>query len=158
MALRFTQSLLKDMKVTPETVEEVDDFWSWHANIYYLNNRKHILFVNDLSRICIIIDGIRKGQLTLLQEKFLETLEAYLKYEDISTTLIEKYLNSGTDLCISKTNSRSVLGTMNEITIFNSDNFDNNLDRLEWLNRLIHKPIKHDYPIEFFKKRLEQLN
>ncbi|MNW48098.1 hypothetical protein D3C74_254470 [compost metagenome] len=48
LALRFTQKLIKDMKVTPVEIHEVDSLFSWHVNILQLR-RKHIVFVNDKS-------------------------------------------------------------------------------------------------------------
>ncbi|SDE90373.1 hypothetical protein SAMN04488542_103155 [Fontibacillus panacisegetis] len=48
LALRFTQKLIKDMKVTPVELHEVDSLFSWHVNILQLR-RKHIVFVNDKS-------------------------------------------------------------------------------------------------------------
>lgn len=78
IVLRFTQSLLKDMKIIPTEDGEIDPLWSWHVNIYRLNNRKHIVFVNDLTRLCLIVDGVRSSQLNTLKEKFITNLRAYL--------------------------------------------------------------------------------
>lgn len=155
ITLKFTQTLLKDMKVTiPAEINEVNPLNSWHVNIYKLNNRKHILFVNDQSRLCILIDGIRTNQLKALKEKFVQTLRFYLIHEEISQEIVETYINNANDVIISKTNNRSVLGTMKEIMIFTTDDFEDNLDRMKWLNRLIYKPIDYHYPIEVFKKAL----
>lgn len=56
LALRFTQKILTDMKVTPIELRDVNTLFSWHVNILQLR-KKHIIFVNDLSRLCIVIDG-----------------------------------------------------------------------------------------------------
>lgn len=154
MILRLTQSLLKDMKVTPMEYKEISSLFNWHVNIYHLNNRKHIVFVNDLSRLCMIIDGIRTGQLTQLKEKFLATLKTYLTSEGIEEFFVNAYLRDGSDIKVSKTNNRSVLGTMKEITLFPSDDFKGNIDRLKWLNRLIYKPIDYNQPIKVFKEAI----
>ncbi|WP_407923734.1 DUF6933 domain-containing protein [Cohnella fermenti] len=84
ITLRFTQALLKDMKVTPIEIDKADPLYSWHVNKHNLNNRKHIVFVNDLSRLCILIDGVRTNQINRLKEKFLQTLESYLTHEEIN--------------------------------------------------------------------------
>ncbi|WP_413231006.1 hypothetical protein [Paenibacillus apii] len=36
---------------------------------------------------------------------------------------------------------------MKEITLFPSDDFKGNIDRLKWLYRLIYKPIDYNQPI-----------
>ncbi|GBG07616.1 hypothetical protein PAT3040_02172 [Paenibacillus agaridevorans] len=158
IVLRFTQSLLKDMKSAQIQVDDISPLFSWHVNIYKLNNKKHILFVNDLSRLCLIIDGIRSSQLSLLKEKFLITLETYLQEEEIEKNMIDRYLKEGSELSISKTNNRSVLSTMTEISIFETDNFTDNMQRMKWLNRLIYKPIEYNEPIKVFKEALKTLS
>ncbi|RAR41053.1 hypothetical protein DP091_25930 [Paenibacillus sp. MDMC362] len=157
IVLRFTQSLMKDMKVTPNDFDG-SALFSWHANIYKLNNRKHILFVNDFSRLCIIIDGVRTSQLTLLKEKFQATLKAYLTAEEVEEKSIVQYMKYTSEMMISRTNNRSVLGTMKEISIFESDDFIDNIQRLKWLNRLIYKPIDYNEPIKEFKKHIQEIN
>jgi len=146
------------MKSAQIQVDDISPLFSWHVNIYKLNNKKHILFVNDLSRLCLIIDGIRTSQLSLLKEKFLITLETYLQEEGIEKNMIDRYLKEGSELSISKTNNRSVIGTMTEISIFEKDNFTDNMQRMKWLNRLIYKAIEYNEPIKVFKEALKTLS
>lgn len=154
ITLRLTKDLLKDMKTTPGEEINVTPFLSWHVNIYNLNQRKHIVFVNDLTRLAIIIDGIRKGQLERLKDKFKLTLWEYLLQEGVNETMINRYLTNGAEVAILKTNNRSVLGTMKEVTWFIEDDFHDNIERLKWLNRMIHKPIDYKKPISYFKESL----
>ncbi|MCA0756202.1 hypothetical protein KP806_14190 [Paenibacillus sp. N4] len=153
--LRLTKNLLKDMKATPIEINNFPSLFSWHVNIYNLNKRKHIVFVNDLTRLSVIIDGIRTGQLERLKDKFLVTLREYLLHEGFKENEINAYLEFGSEIVISKTNSRSVLGTMNEVTFFLEDNFNDNIQRLKWLNRLIHKPIDYYEPINVFREAIK---
>lgn len=158
--LRFTQSLLKDMKVTPIENEDNQQLYSWHVNIYKLNNRKHIIFINDLSRLCVIIDGIRSSQVKMLKDKFVSTLNEYLLSEGINQNVIDAYINDGADMIISKTNSRSVLGTMKEITMYSADthlDFEDHIGRMKWLNKLIYKPIDYNKPKDVFKEAINQI-
>jgi hypothetical protein len=78
IVMRLTQKLLKDMKIDPLEVDIVAPLFSWHCNILILNRKKHILFVNDLSRLSLIIDGVRSSQPKVLKEKFLSELNTYL--------------------------------------------------------------------------------
>jgi len=153
--LRLTKDLLKDMKVTLTEDLDVPPLLNWHVNIYNLNKRKHIVFVNDLTRLSVIIDGIRTGQLERLKARFLLTLREYLYREGIKENLINTYLEFGSEVVISRTNSRSVLGTMKEVTFFSEDDFNDNIERLKWLNRIIHRPIDYKKPIEFFKESIK---
>ncbi|MDQ6418012.1 hypothetical protein RB620_01050 [Paenibacillus sp. LHD-117] len=159
--LKFTQDLMKDMKVTPMEMESISDLYSWHAHIYKLNNRKHIIFINDLSRLCVIIDGVRTAQIKTLKEKFFSTLEEYLISEGVSQNLVNSYLANGSEIIISKTNNRSVLGTMKEITMYTTDThleFRNHIERMKWLNKLIYKPIDYNEPQKVFKETIKNHN
>lgn len=154
LILRLTKDLLKDMKVTPGEDINAALFLSWHVNIYNLNKRKHIVLVNDLTRLAIIIDGIRTGQIERLKDKFIITLREYLLREGVNESLIDRYLEISKEVLILRTNNRSVLGTMKEVTWFIEDDFEDNIDRLKWLNRRIHKPIDYKEPINYFIESL----
>ncbi|MFD3274441.1 hypothetical protein ACE3MS_30570 [Paenibacillus dendritiformis] len=155
LALRFTQKLLKDMNVAPVELGETDPLFSWHVNILQLR-RKHIIFVNDSSRLCLIVNGIRSSQLEKLQEKFLSELKEYLLLEGVRKSLVNQYLFEAGEVSIGKTNAKSVLGTMNEMSFYSRGaEFDHTFDLCAWLNSLIFKPLNYEEPINVFKKTLE---
>lgn len=154
--LRFTQKLLKDMKVAPNELEGIPDFFSWHVNIMQLK-RKYILFVHDASRLCIVLEGIRSNQSAKLIEQFRAELKQYLLYEGIQKRFMNQYLLEAGEIVIARTNSRSVLGTMNEIAFSCSvieREFSSLMEREKWLNSLIYKPINYEEPIDVFKQSL----
>lgn len=155
LSLRFTQKLLKDMNVAPVELGETDPMFSWHVNILQLR-RKHIIFVNDSSRLCLIVNGIRSSQVVKLQEKFLSELKEYLLLEGVRKSLVNQYLFEAGEVSIGKTNDKSVLGTMNEMSFYCRDaEFDHTFDLCAWLNSLIYKPINYEEPLKVFKKTLE---
>lgn len=155
LALKFTQKHLKDMNVTPVELAVTDPLFSWHVNILQLK-RKHIIFVNDSSRLCLIVNGIRSSQLNKLQEKFITELKEYLLNEGVQRNLVNQYLFEAGEVSISKTSDRSVLGTMNEMSLYCRDvEFEHTFDLSAWLNSMIYKPIDYEEPIKVFKKMLE---
>ncbi|MGI2297565.1 DUF6933 domain-containing protein [Paenibacillus sp. GXUN7292] len=152
LALNFTQKLLKDMKATPVELDSADPLFSWHANILQLK-RKYIIFVNDSSRLCLILDGIRTSQLDKLQEKFKTDLKQYLLFEGLRNSVVEQYFLEAGEISIGKTNDKSVLGTLNEMSLYcNNIEFHHNFDLSAWLNMKIYKPINYEKPIHVFKK------
>lgn len=155
LTLKFTQKLLKDMKVVPVEITESESLFSWHANILQLK-RKHIIFVNDSSRLCLIIDGIRSSQAGKLQDKFISSLKEYLLLEGVRKSLIDQYFLEAGEIEIGKTNNKSVIGTMTEMAFY-CDNviFNHPHDVSMWLNKLIYKPIDYEQPIDVFKKEVE---
>ncbi len=154
LALRFTQKLLTDMKVAPIELEEVNSLFSWHVNILQLR-KKHIIFVNDLSRLCLVMDGIRSAQRVKQQEKFMTELKEYLQIEGLKKSQIEQYFFEAGEVSIGKTNDRSVLGTMKEMSLYcDGVEFGHTFDLSEWLNKMIYKPIDYEEPIKVFKDAL----
>jgi len=155
LALRFTQKLIKDMNIKPDALDLVDPLFSWHVNILQLK-RKYIIFINDSSRLCLIIDGIRTSQLDKLQAKFKSELKEYLLLEGLKGSLTDQYFLEAGEVSISTTNDKSVLGTMKEMSLYCRDvEFDHTFDLSAWLNSMIYKPINYEEPINVFKKALE---
>ncbi|UNK16148.1 hypothetical protein MNQ98_16580 [Paenibacillus sp. N3/727] len=144
------------MNATPVELGEVDPLFSWHVNILQLR-RKHIIFVNDSSRLCLIIDGIRVGsQLGKLQERFKADLKEYLLLEGVRRSKIDQYFFETGEIRIGKTNNKSVLGIMNEMSYYCIDmEFNHTFDLSAQLNSMIYKPIDYEEPINVFKKALE---
>ncbi|MFE6075527.1 DUF6933 domain-containing protein [Paenibacillus sp. NPDC057886] len=158
---KATQLTLKDMNVKPETIEETDSFFSWHVNFFTLYGRKHYVFMNDLSRLSLTVNGIRANQASKLAGIFKENLEAYLAVEEISDHLANYYLEKCNEKTITKTDSRSVISTMNDIMLImktleveNNDFRDKDV-RHKWNNRSIYKPIDYKEPIDVFVKELQ---
>ncbi|ANE47286.1 hypothetical protein SY83_14560 [Paenibacillus swuensis] len=157
--LKCTQKLLKDMKVPPSEIHITSPLSSWHVNMYKLRNRKLIIFVNDYSRLCLIISGIRSAQPAKLFETFRTELRSYMLAEEIEEHVVNTYLSSADEIWITKTDSRSVLGTMNEMMIYTEVSYnksETNEERLRWLNRSIYSPIDYKEPIHVFKEALQQ--
>lgn len=102
------------------------------------------------------MDGIRSGQADKLVEKFRIELKEYLLQEGFKKQLINQYLLEAGEITISRTNNKSVLGTMNEITLYNSvaQSDFSLLERNKWLNTIIYKPIDYKEPINVFRESL----
>ena len=155
LAIKFTQKLLNDMNIAPLTLGETDPLFSWHVNILQLN-RKYIIFVNDASRLCLIISGIKSNQTKKLQEKFISDLKEYLLLEGVRKNLVNQYILEAGEINIGKTDNKSVLGTMNEMSLYcQNAKFDHTYDLSAWLNSMIYKPIDYKEPIVVFKEILE---
>jgi len=155
LALKFTQKLLKDMKVTPPIeLDQSNTLFNWHVNILQLR-KKHIMFVNDQSRLCLIVEGIRSGQLSKLQEKFSVELREYLQLEGLKRSHIEQYFLEAGEFVIGKTDNRSVIGTMTEMSFLSAEvDFEHTYDLSSWLNNMMYKPIDYEEPIKVFKELL----
>ncbi|QOS77604.1 hypothetical protein JNUCC31_22945 [Paenibacillus sp. JNUCC31] len=156
-----TQLTLKDLNVKLETIKETDAFFSWHVNFFTLYGRKHYVFMNDLSILSLTVSGIRTNQASKLTSIFKQNLEAYLAVEEIPDHLANYYLEKCNEDTITKTDSRSVISTMNDLMLVmkalevEGNDFRNKDIRHKWNNRSIYKPIDYKEPIEVFVKELQ---
>lgn len=158
---KATQLTLKDLHVKPETFQESDSFYSWHVNFFTLYGRKHYVFVNDLSILSLTVSGIRTNQASKLLAIFKENLGAYMTAEKIPNEWVHYYLDKCNERTITKTDSRSIISTMNDLMLVmkaleieDNDFLDKDV-RHKWNNRTIYKPIDYNKPIEVFVKELQ---
>lgn len=134
-----------------------DSFFSWHANLVLVNRRKHIIFVNDLSRLSLTIAGIRSTQYKNLNDIFLNELKNYLTSENLDKEIMNEYLNECEDMVITTTNNRSVISTMNDIVLIMQEvsiEFKNYIELNQWNNDSFYKPINYAKPMEVFNQEI----
>ena len=98
-----------------ETIPRFSYLGSWHANLLYINGRKCILFVNDKTLFNFIAADVSRAQIKDLGRLFKGMLQCVLSDEGFDEPLKEKILFEYDELGFAKTNSRSVLGSMNDL-------------------------------------------
>ncbi len=117
--------------------------------------------MNDLSRLCLTVSNKKKNQPSKLKDIFNINLKDYLLSEQIPESLINSYLNNCNEVIITKTDSRSVLSTLNEIMLImksleeDKEGFKDLNERNKWNNRFMYKPINYEKPIKVFTLELE---
>ncbi|MFH5184088.1 DUF6933 domain-containing protein [Paenibacillus sp. TAB 01] len=160
LVIRGTKKLLIDMKMEKAVgkIDISDSFFSWHANLVMVNRRKHVIFMNDLSRLSITMSGIRSTQYKNLKDLFLKDLNDFLISEDTDKAMIHEYINNCENVVVTTTNNRSVISTMNDVVLIMQEartEFENLLELNKWNNTIIYKPINYARPLEFFKAELK---
>ncbi len=116
--LRCTSKLLKELKVKGSNIYDFlqpDNFiGSWYANLISIDRRKCLLFVNDKTLFTFLIPGIKKSDLKEFKEIFIVNLKLNLSFMGIDQMYIKQICNEDDEFVISKTMSKSVLGSMND--------------------------------------------
>lgn len=157
--IRATQKLLKEMDCKVQKIDISAPLNTWHANVFTLDRRKTIVFMNDLTRLSLTIIGVKKAQLKNVEALFVDELRNYLISEDIGEEVISRYIEENKGMMITSTNDRSVIGTLNEIIytmkIIDRD-FVDGIARNQWNNRFIYKAIEYAEPIKLFKQAMEE--
>lgn len=115
--LRCTQKLLSELKLRPsDSMQQASEIGSWHANLVRIDRRKCVLFTHDTTLYTFFVPGLRKSEFENFREIFRQNLFKRLLTENFPQKHIEIFLDDIQDIDISKTNNRSVLGSMNDLT------------------------------------------
>lgn len=116
--IHCTQKLLKELKVTDSIpapdILPAKGLGNWYANLLRINRRKCILFTNEKTIYSFLIPNVRKENLMHLHEEFLKHLTKNLQFEEIPLDVIQKIHEEYNNVSYAKTNSRRVLGFMND--------------------------------------------
>jgi len=116
--IRCTLKLLKELDIRESTIYDFiqpDNFiGSWYANIIRTDGRKCLLFVNDKTLFTFMIPAIKKAHLVKFRKTFIDNLRLNLSFLGVHEKAINKICDIGDEIIISKTISKSVLGSMND--------------------------------------------
>jgi Domain of unknown function (DUF6933) len=165
--LRCTQKLLSELKLRPsDSIQQPDELSSWHANLLRIGRRKCVLFTHDTTLYSFFIPGLKKPDFENIREVFRQNFFKSLIVEDIPQKHIEIFLEANREIRISKTNNRSVLGSMNDLAFQLKDKiaYEGGIENTD-ITKLIHdinripmSAIEEIYSIYELKKLFEKLN
>ena len=160
--IKCTIKLLNELGVKPANVpDQPPSLYDWHANMLWLERKKYVLFTNDQTLYSLLVPWNKSPRLTDFMERFRLGLLKSLMSEGLAEVQIKYLLSEHAQVTITKTNSRSVLGSMNDLAIqiksmiLVSDGLDVNFSEVNrQLNRIPMSAIKYQVSIDELKRRL----
>lgn len=117
LIIRATEKLIKEVglnKANLLTIEEKESLGSWFCNLIMVQRRKCLIFCHSTTLYCFFVPAVTKKDLANIVNVFHHNLELNLRYEGISSTVINKLTSNYQSVIFSKTTSRSVMGSMND--------------------------------------------
>lgn len=168
MRLHCTQKLLKELDIQlsdPGEVSTSDGLGNWYANLLRIERRKCILFTNEKTLYSFLVPAVLKENLKRIEKEFLYHLILNLQYERFGMEVLAKIQREYQQIRFSKTASRSVLGSMNdlayqyEVCIHMEGGIENIkiLQINHKINRTPMSVLAYRYPIEALRKVIEGL-
>ena len=160
--IKCTTKLLNELGVKPANApDQPSSLCDWHANMLWLDRKKYVLFTNDQTLYSLFVPWNKSPRSTDIMERFRFGLLKSLMSEGLAEVQIKYLLSEHAQITITKTNSRSVLGSMNDLTIqiksmiLVSDGLDVNFSEVNrQLNRIPMSAIKYQVSIDELKRRL----
>jgi len=161
-----TKKLLTELKEKPSESKQIpSELNSWHANMFRVDRRKCVLFTHDKTLYSLFIPGLLKTHFQNIMEVFRQRLFKSLLLENLPQKHIELLLEDISEIEITKTNNRSVLGSMNDLSfqlkyVIAHDGGLMNTDIMELnhnLNRIPMSAIIEAYSIDALKNLLKNI-
>jgi len=110
-----TQKLLQKLPLASDPEIEVPPEVCWHANLIRIDHHDCVLFTHDMTLFSLIVLGASNADFKHFSEMFGQALFKAMRHFDFSQAQIETMLDSSREIRVSKTKSRSVLGSMNDM-------------------------------------------
>jgi len=160
--IRCTQKLLAE--VPASLIDTSASGESWHASLLRIERRKCVLFAHDATLYSVFVPGLKKPEFERLDEVFGQRLFKTLLWDEFSQDWIERALEACRTIRFTRSNNRSVLGSMNEMRFHVEVDVEDagGLERVDLvdlhyrLNRTPWSAVGYRYPVEGFQEHLAQ--
>ena len=119
LQLRCTKKVQKEFGLRPGELAEVKSGGSllgdWYINIFTVDRRKTLIFMNERTLLSFIIFGVKKSNIKKMPEIFLNGLGQILTIEGIELNRINRVLEGYESYEFTKTSSKKLIGNMNDL-------------------------------------------
>jgi L-rhamnose mutarotase len=167
MVIECTNKLADAMKIQLETVgnTEYEPFYNWHANLFIFDRRKAVILMNNATRYCIVLYGLKAQHFKKFECITLAAIEETFMAEGLASDKVRRYIENCRSVKYTKTHDRSIISQMNEFLIHITWKIENylpcdNLNLVElnkWVGELISLQLKEVYPIEALRKEMANI-
>jgi len=155
------------MKIKPSEITSIkrEPFYEWHANLFMFDRRKGVILMNNQTRYCIILYGLKAHHFKNFDNIVISAIRETFIAEGFSKEQVDRYIaNCGEVICM-KTDDRSILSQITQFFIditwqieeyLPSDNI--NLVELNmWAGKLMCGSLGYAYPIDLLKKEMSEI-
>ena len=116
VTIRCTTKLLKELGTKPTIAPaQPPSLSDWHANLLRVDRKKCVLFTNDLTLYSFLIHMVKTPLSGGFGELFRLGLLKSLMSDGLDNPQARHMLVSQGSIMVAKTNSRSILGSMNDL-------------------------------------------
>ena len=164
--IHCTQKLIKEInpKIDSKGNErEVKGFGDWYANVFWIERKVYIIFTNVKTLYSFIVPEIYRDDIDNFGKTFVFGLIRSLEGIGVEKEMIYRILEEYSEFEIVKTNSRSIIASMNDHMYhflgFFEDGRINSFEDVDVFNknilRLPSGAMKYKTPLEKFSELLE---
>lgn len=168
MFIECTKKLSDVMKIKLNDLKVIhrDPFYEWHANLFMFERRKGVILMNNKTRYCIILYGLKAEHFKKFHSIVLAAIKETFLAEGFEENKVDTYIRKCGDIVYTKTHDRSILSQMTEFYIHISWKIEeyipsDNLNLVElnkWAGELMCGSLNYAYPINLLKKEISNMS
>lgn len=115
MLIHCTKRACERLKITPPVATtEYNPLYSWRMNVVEEGRKRLVVFMHDISRYCIALDGIKAKDWPKLSKLFAERLREVLLAEQINPDIIDRYLSEAGEIEYFCNNDKQMTAWLNK--------------------------------------------
>lgn len=113
MHIQCTKKCLDFLK--PNIIEKNTDhdLHAWHANYFNIDRKKCFVIMNDMTRFCIILYGVKKSDFKDPIYMIQKALLFAMHFEGYPEKMVLKYVNQIKEITYGKTKNRTLVAQLN---------------------------------------------
>jgi len=113
--IRCTQKLQKKLPVVANDDVDLPPASCWHANLIRIDHYDCLLITHDTTLFSLFVPDVTRQDFQHFTPLFGQALFKAMRHFNFSQTQIEYMLDNSREIQLAKSNSRSVLGSMNDM-------------------------------------------
>jgi len=114
MHIQCTMKLLNFLKKEIIEKNTDNDFLAWHANYVNINRKKFLVLMNDLTRFCIVLYGVKKSDFKEPIFMFQKAIIISMALEEYDQKFVLKYVNQIKEVTYGTTKDRKLVAQLNQ--------------------------------------------
>ena len=168
MLLSCTKKLADALKIKVFEVVPIrrNPLFEWHANLFVYQRRKGVIVMNNLTRYCVVLYGLKAEHFKKIDELVLSAIEQTFRAEGFSDEVISNFVRTSARVIYAKSSDRSILGQLVDVQYHLEWRLDERapidsiflVDISKELNRIpLSKQMNYDYAIDLLQAELEKV-
>ncbi len=117
MHIQCSKKMLDFLKPVLTEKDTDDDLFAWHANYETILRKKFFILMNDVTRFCVFLYGLKKSDFQDPIFPFQKAILIAMSMEGYDKELILKYVNGIKEVTYGPTKNRTLVSQMNRAMI-----------------------------------------
>ncbi|AJS61169.1 DUF6933 domain-containing protein [Paenibacillus sp. IHBB 10380] len=168
MFIECTKKCSEAMKIKTNDVVPMkrEPFYEWHANLFMFDRRKGVILMNNQTRYCIVLYGLKAEHFKKFESIVLSAIRETFLAEGFSENKVDTYMDNCGEVIYTKTHDRSILSQISEFLIsitweieeFIPNDHLNLIELNRWVgNNLMCGTLGYAHPIDLLNKEMSKI-